>query len=380
MNSDLNVVLEYKLIQQTPLIHFQYDEPGACLRATEVKPKLDRYLIRHFQKENIDYTEWIISEQALNYKMSFNYEGTATEKLGYKTDYDIYYGNMGNTQQVKGVIFKKLTLRIVCLNPLLRAYIQKLIEQFFIVTNFGRMQGKGFGSFILDSTKKLNQKCISEILKDEYGACHCYYFPSEGGTSNAKTFKRIKIIYGMMKSGINFKNYQRSMLFDYMHKKEHKGNEKAALKQMGIAPSDVGKHAKKADKNYEQKDQWFYVRALLGIGDHMDFLLSETDRKNKMTISIKSVDKSIERLNSPIFFKVINGYTYYVGCRINEEIYGKEFEFSAEEDKKMSLTVPTKEQLAPDFIDSFLHYCKEELNSQALDKFDETKGVKIREV
>ena len=36
--------LEFTLKQHTPLIHFQHDQAGATLRATEVKPKLDKFL------------------------------------------------------------------------------------------------------------------------------------------------------------------------------------------------------------------------------------------------------------------------------------------------------------------------------------------------
>lgn len=31
------------------MLHFQPDETGVCLRGTEVKPKMDRFIIRHFQ-------------------------------------------------------------------------------------------------------------------------------------------------------------------------------------------------------------------------------------------------------------------------------------------------------------------------------------------
>lgn len=37
--------LEFTLKQHTPLIHFQHDQAGATLRATEVKPKLDQFII-----------------------------------------------------------------------------------------------------------------------------------------------------------------------------------------------------------------------------------------------------------------------------------------------------------------------------------------------
>ena len=47
--------LKVTLKQHTPLIHFQHDQYGATLRASEVKPKLDKYIIttvfgNNFQK------------------------------------------------------------------------------------------------------------------------------------------------------------------------------------------------------------------------------------------------------------------------------------------------------------------------------------------
>jgi len=46
----LNVTLK----QHTPLIHFQHDQEGATLRASEVKPKLDRYIIENVFDNDYD--------------------------------------------------------------------------------------------------------------------------------------------------------------------------------------------------------------------------------------------------------------------------------------------------------------------------------------
>jgi hypothetical protein len=43
--------LEFTLKQHTPLIHFQHDQEGATLRATEVKPKLDQFIIEKLLKD-----------------------------------------------------------------------------------------------------------------------------------------------------------------------------------------------------------------------------------------------------------------------------------------------------------------------------------------
>ena len=36
--------LEFTLKQHTPLIHFQHDQDGAILRATELKPTLNKFI------------------------------------------------------------------------------------------------------------------------------------------------------------------------------------------------------------------------------------------------------------------------------------------------------------------------------------------------
>lgn len=44
--------LRVTLKQHTPLIHFQHDQDGATLRASEVKPKLDRYILTKLGEQN----------------------------------------------------------------------------------------------------------------------------------------------------------------------------------------------------------------------------------------------------------------------------------------------------------------------------------------
>ena len=44
--------LEFTLKQHTPIIHFQHDQEGATVRASEVKPKLDRFIIEKLTNKN----------------------------------------------------------------------------------------------------------------------------------------------------------------------------------------------------------------------------------------------------------------------------------------------------------------------------------------
>jgi len=78
---------EYKLVQHTPLIHFQHSEPHACLRATEVKPKLDRFLIEQLEKDDRfgdgRWKKWFVgdgSQQSFDYMMPITPEQRTSRK------------------------------------------------------------------------------------------------------------------------------------------------------------------------------------------------------------------------------------------------------------------------------------------------------------
>lgn len=354
---------EFTLIPQSPLIHFQPELNGATLRATEVKPKLDRYIFKHFEKVPDDWKN-TKTPTALNYKLRIICsKQTKPIQLGYKTDYDIFYGNMGNGPKKMGVMAKaKLVVTSFC--PGLLDYIDKIIGDFFIVTNFGTMQRKGFGSFVVEG-KDFTPLHICDVLKKEYNAAHCYNF----STNTKDVFKQIKTVYSLMKSGVNFRSYRRSILFDFMHQDKYKiGNEKAWLKQNGIAPA-IGNNNKQKDEKSR------YVRALFGITDGVEY---KNPPDKNVKVNIKEKSKKISRLNSPVFFKVIDNNVYYVGTQINKEIYGKTFEFSS----KMgtgTIDVPTESEVGKDFMDDFMHYAYAEINN-CKTQFSEIRNITIVEV
>jgi len=385
-NCDYSFQKCYELVAHTPIIHFQHNQAGATLRATEVKPKLDSFL--ESKLEHIP-DNWRVGEtDALNYKLHFRTRGERKiVELKRKTPYDIYYGNMGeNTTEKKGII-SHLTMTVVCTVSTLQEHIDKHIAEFFVVHNFGSMQSKGFGSFTvagIDYTPKM----IGDCLKGFYKAEKCYTWKCNKNDS----FRLIKTIYSIMKSGVNlqdmykrngwdkeFDGYQRSLLFLFMHDKEI-GNEKAWLKQNG-APTNVGDHCTQWHKSPDNHEM-HYVRALLGVGDHIDFKKAGGGRE---VYKISDSQKNIERLASPILFKIIDGNVYFVAKRLCSKIYDAKFKFEKQTNPYTSqfvgeLPVPGPDVLGEDFIDRFLEYCKKELNNGALSKFKDTRGIKIEEV
>ena len=378
----------YTLLPQSPLIHFQWKQPGAALRATEVKPKLDRYIAKRYGKSIPDNWRNKQSPDALNYKLRLVADGSpefnllgyigrrnanTPEKQEYVNNgcpYDIYYGNMGANDEKRGVTVK-IRMTVDCFIPELLEYIDSVIGDFFIVTNFGTMQGKGFGSFIVDG-KKNDSNYICQTLMVQYQARACYCFKA-----SKRPFKQIKCVYSLMKTGVNLKDrddnqiaFSHSILFDYMHQ-QGIGNEKAWMKQNRIAPA-LGRNTNQHDPVSR------YVRALFGIGEAIEFKNSRTDPHDKVKVTIKESGREIERLNSPVLFKVINNVVYFVGMPVNEEIYGKSFLFSSSMGSG-EIIVPRKDELPDDFMNEFMHFAFTEL-TKCHTQFRDIQYIRLEEV
>lgn len=229
--------LETRLIAQSPIIHFQPNDAGATVRASELKPKLDRFLLKKISDENKlggddpvkiadtlrkmpEYKDVFISKDhiALDYKIQILCDGNTEEvKLGVlpsrakgtTESYSIYYGNMGikGSSEKKMGVFSDPLLRIICFKQKIRKSIERYLGEFFYVTNFGTMQDKGFGSFI---PEKLNvdEKVYVNWLRNDIGSANCFRMSVVSQADRKKRcideFAVIKSFYGIMKSGQNF--------------------------------------------------------------------------------------------------------------------------------------------------------------------------------
>lgn len=353
--------LALELEAQSPMIHFQSGEMGATLRASEVKPKFDKFLIDKMKAVGKDYSPLLMNGQdkALDYKMKIQAKGEI-----YKIDindgnfknkepkYDMYYGNMGITDEkdMKYGIISDPIITITCFKKELQQFIENSIEEFILVTNFGTMQGKGFGSFAPafyhQSLNKTEIKQVGEWLKEKAGAKKCYimefHVPDTRTTNRGlildlfntqckKMLNEVKMFYSDMKSGNSFGGYDRSFIYQYMHNKGI-DNEKAWMKQSGIAPK-IAQAENKKNQDIQAKNP-FYVRAFLGLGEHIQFINDLDNKGDKATITMKETSKEIDRLPSPVFFKVVRNVVFIVPNRINPAIYDKEFSFTSSISKR----------------------------------------------
>jgi hypothetical protein len=397
--------LIYYLKQQTPLLHFQFNQIndfGATLRATEVKPKLDRFLVKRNGIENIK-DEWKITSEgdvALNYKMRI----TALGRPSYNVSlHPLYFGNRGVHSNFKKPLFYEdgVKLEIICFDDDLRRKIDGAIPAFFLITNFGTRQTKGFGSFYPfksedDSITSVNSiafnlpiESIVECIRSAFKGDIYYVEYSEAiYKERNEEFKRtnrpceksydiimddIQALYSLLKSGANFRVYYRSFIYLYMHgflSKYDIANEKAWMKQNGICP--VVSRPQNAQRHehfkFSGNRDYKYVRALLGVGENAEFIKDLNFPKDKMTVKIKcsTMDDedpkkpAIQRFASPILFKVVGDYLIILPYEPNQAIFSKEFTFTGYETKDpMKIKTPDSFDMK-DFMEKFVQYINED--------------------
>ena len=361
--------LEVTLKQHTPLIHFQHSQDGATLRATEVKPKLDKFILKKFDhysaSEDLKYkmrivsegkkTEYIIASrldkkkkkllmdegyfviqastyfaQEKEYGELFDWEDTNNRQLGYKFKND-YKERLKNLSK-KGVKYKTTKLFINSFDETLIQQIISILPEFFVAENFGTRNGKGFGSYtvislnINDKPQDFEPK-IDEWLKNNYD------FVYKKDLMGQLPYMIILKDYKLMKSGYSElewnEGYAKSLLFHYFAERNVRwekrwfkqqimpfttpGNPFSGYKLKGSPPIDTNYHQDWDDiKNQNNnKIKYYYIRALLGLSESFDFL---TDyNKKKITVKLKFDKEKLERFKCPVIFKIIDNNIYLVG-------------------------------------------------------------------
>jgi len=222
------------------MIHFQHDQEGATLRASEVKPKLDRFIIERTSTINIvrtEYPDWFVSKDhdALDYKLEIkmatsNYwnhfieepkkdiNGEFKERIkDGKTitdtnSYPLFFGNMGSDYKkddIKKFVFHsgEIKVKIKTFHPLLEIKIGQEIANFFCHYNFGTRQNKGFGSFFPEDAtnfpfdeKQFDYK-YSFIIDADNDPLKCNSFFRE-------VFTKMNWFYCALRSGLNVKGFE----------------------------------------------------------------------------------------------------------------------------------------------------------------------------
>lgn len=213
----MSVKLTYQLKQETPMIHFQHNDRGATLRGSELKPKLDRFLYRKYSdKIKKEWKTKPDEHDALNYKVKISATGkvqkssdidNALKNIRTKTINAMYFGNMIRSkdpdeikEKYKETVFYEdpIELEIICSVPELRKLIDESINEFFMVTNFGTRQSKGFGGFTVLSSN--GEEPENVLRKNGYK----FFYAKTNNANDSKTLmNQAATVYAIMKGGLN---------------------------------------------------------------------------------------------------------------------------------------------------------------------------------
>ncbi|MGC8866153.1 MAG: hypothetical protein ACP5O2_10595 [Bacteroidales bacterium] len=325
--------LEVTLKQHTPLIHFQWHQEGATLRASEVKPKLDKYLISKI-RDIEDKAFYNPESKSLKYKLtiipaeetdnSIRLEITRDVKndvTRYKTQlFPFFLSNMGgaaNEEDLKNFILNN-SLKLIFLTSYqeLKNEIINNICDFFLTHNFGNRQSKGFGSFYPDEIH-LNENWYKEPKSNFYFTLS---FNNRDLNSFRSAFEKIELFYKALRGGINIVRnnnnyfYFKSLMFLYAKQKYHALWEKRIIKEKFFISflNNQRKPNHMADiLNFKSNDA-FIFKDLLGLSTEESWLTYESNiekqqaQKTHSTYRILNENKrDIERFPSPILFKPI---------------------------------------------------------------------------
>lgn len=352
--------ISFTLKQHTPLIHFQHDQEGATLRASEVKPKLDRYLINSLG--GIDQIlrqnpEWLQGKdnESLLYSLNFRTRNIFSHpikvpKIGknghverdkkYNLRYEgfpCYFGNMGEEDNSpKSFIYTNSPVE-VSIDSNSKSLIgfmssdkgHTLISRFFNTRNFSTRQSKGFGSFTMmyedgemdwEDSKycfdvNLAPSDLTLLRRD-----HNLRFPNSKVTDEQmilfddwkKLFHKINLFHKVLKSGYNQQNgYVKSALFKYfkeIHKiqwdkktiKEKYFIDQLKNQQLDHLDIDVLEFDSRDDnlRGKSDNNNLFLVRDLLG-------LTSEANWRSYTDSVVSKENPDIDRFMSPLTYKPV---------------------------------------------------------------------------
>ncbi len=420
---------EYKLVQHTPLIHFQHSEPHACLRATEVKPKLDRFLIEQLEKDDRfgdgRWKKWFVgdgSQQSFDYMMRITPNSEQVDRTqsieraiaraehrppnaSLHEIHKNYFGNMSSGNNIQDTIretFKEslfykdgLTLTIRCFIPELLTFIDEHIRGFFMMHNFGTRQRKGFGSFTVDISTKPNEPKGFDLV-GKY-CPNAYYCKLDNDVNADALLDAVWVISAFLRSGFNRGegNYVRGFVFRYFQREKNPlANDKAFVKQQVLR--NVYNEATRGEHlhPYGNNVRYRYVRGLLGTNENSRFCRAPNAHTPVYDIYTHSAE-GIERFPSPLLFKPIGKFVFILPQKMPDEIFGSEFyileknqeekyDSKATSEQKLNylkqeckggmIKTPTAEELAPgansgdEALKMFLDAFAKDFNDKTSDK------------
>jgi len=305
-------VLEIKLKQHSPMIHFQWQQKGAGLRATEVKPRLDEYLREKFPEYSGNNLRYIMRIHGGDKNIDNNFRN------------EPYFGNQHKTEDDSGYKKKKSQENIILsintyFDNILASRIEETMPIVLALNNFGTRKTKGYGSFfpsdmgISEFETYLKKNSKSDI----------YYWE----TDERFTLNNIKIFNDLLKSGINLKHkgdsiYTKPLIY-YYFKDQGIVWEKKKIKNDLLS---------RAHSDTLDSDDKRFIRAILGLSSISSWFYKPYEDDlgfGDPELVVNSME--FDRIPSSLTFKIFkNGNrnrVYLFFAEVYLSILDKEFEF-----------------------------------------------------
>ncbi len=337
----------FTLKQHTPMLHFLHDQPGATLRATELKPKLDKWIRKLKEKEGTLPDAWVAhrddkGHKALDYKMQIKAAGPILAEpveIPYKNDrgetrhvsFPGYFGNLGDenkaSDQEKWFSMAKGSITVTCstYDKGLSEKIESCFPKFIAQNNFGTRQSKGFGGFSLMDQKAENLMPffkyhfevnvadiqlpnylrIDERRQAEYASSLSEY------KRYFKLFHVLNLFYSTIRSGLNQSGaYFKSLMFMYAKaqippiiwdKRLIRNQFQLTTREYEKIDNDPTREDEEGTFRYPVNPEGHeerLMRDLLGLSTEQMWLTYGRDKITKK-------HAQIERFKSPITFKIL---------------------------------------------------------------------------
>ena len=364
-----NFKFEVKLEQHTPMIHFQ---KNASLRATELKPKLDKFL----KSKHIDLP--FSDHNTLDYKVKIsakieneNIESPSKKPGGRPVQFPMFFANMGDDGEDKIFSLTKDIIKIEFFSfqkQIIKA-IKNNFADFLLKTNFGTRQSKGFGSFYIhpDDTKYYKEPKLK------------YKFTVKKNDIRT-VFEQIELFYKTLRSGLNEYRgpkkgtilYFKSLMFLYAKNKENQWGKSIQWDKKSIKEVYFKKQLSKDNKKHNYQDILNYssddkklMRDLLGLS-----CSEQWGNPYKTTINKEDKNQKIERYKSPVIFKPFknknNGFdVHFYAEKTDPNFLGNWFSIKTGDKGELQLQTPTKFD-----VDKFLDFALSvDLDSHVDSKF-----------
>lgn len=307
-----------KLKQHTPLIHFQnYKGGNMSIRATDVKPRLDKY-IRSVSNKNLSKFKLKEEHDSFNYSLRITpLQHMKSEEIlgGRDRKWAPFFANMGNDYRgnEKYIVYPEkidedcLRIEIKSVHDELVTLIEMHIIDFFLAYNFMTRSSKGFGSFSVST--------VNDIPSNQIPTANYFTIKLTNSFQNQSSlFSQIDWFYKALRSGINIKNgagesvfYFKSCLFKYLNDLGIQWDKKSIKSKFLNREQrmECGKYEDEIvcepNTNIHDQNAW---KLFLGLSSNESWLSASTTLKSKILIEQNEFTRSPSFLTlKPIFYQ-----------------------------------------------------------------------------